>query len=174
MKSLSRTNALPTFPFILLALFSSLAFAPATTRAATEQVASETFDSDFCSLDPSLITWFPAVIECPVCGTKNIFLQWGSYGSYIYQYPSKYQLIFWPYTDSAAWYSCKTCRFTAFMGIFQNLPKEKIADLRRALEEVKLPAQVQRSEKDSMEHPPYLELSMSERLSASERVYHAL
>ena len=58
---------------------------------------------------------------------------WGSYGSYIYQEPSKLQLIFWPYTDTPAWYSCKKCRLSVFMEDFDKVPPEKIAELRQML-----------------------------------------
>jgi hypothetical protein len=122
----------------------------------------------------SLITWFPEEITCPVCQTKNIFMVVGSYGSYIYQYPSKYQLIFWPYTDNPSWYSCKKCRYTAFMGGFDKVPKEKLAELRKMLEGVQLPAQKERSQKESMEKPPYLEIPTADRLIVAEKVYRLL
>jgi len=44
-------------------------------------------------------TWADQEFVCPVCQTKNIFGVVTSYGSYIYQWPSKYQYIFWPLTD---------------------------------------------------------------------------
>jgi hypothetical protein len=120
------------------------------------------------------ITWSPVEVECPVCKTKNIFLQWGSYGSYIYQFPSKYQLIFWPYTEGAAWYSCKKCRLTAFMDDFKEIPAAKIPELREMLQHVSLPPQKQRSDKESMDNPPYLEISSAARLVVAEKVYRTL
>lgn len=132
-----------------------------------------------CSLDgenflPAPITWNPVEVECPVCQTKNIFMQWGSYGGYIYQFPSKYQLVFWPHTDSAAWYSCKKCRLTAFMEDFKTIPQDKIPALREALKDVKLPPQKERSTEASMADPPYLELPTSARLVVAEKVYRTL
>jgi hypothetical protein len=120
------------------------------------------------------ITWSPVEVECPICKTKNTFLQWGSYGSYIYQFPSKYQLVFWPYTDSAAWYSCKKCRLTTFMEDFNKLPAEKIPALRQLLEGVSLPPQKERSVEQSQASPPYLEIPTSARLVVAEKVYRAL
>ena len=120
------------------------------------------------------ITWSPVEVECPICKTKNIFMQWSTYGSYIYQWPEKYQLVFWPYTDGAAWYSCKKCRLTAFMSDFKEIPAEKIPELRKALEDAKLPPQKERSEKESREHPPYLEIPTAARLVVAEKVYRAL
>ena len=71
------------------------------------------------------ITWFPQEFECPVCKTKNTFLVVGSYGSYIYQDASKFELIFWPLTDRPTVYACKRCHLAAFMGDFEETPKEK-------------------------------------------------
>jgi hypothetical protein len=126
------------------------------------------------TLASALITWQPIEVECPVCQTKNIFLEWVSYGNYIYLYPSKYQLIFWPYTDSPAWYSCKKCRLTTFMGDFAKIPREKIPALREALKNANLPPQKARSKEDSMVHPPYVELPVSARLIVAEKVYRTL
>jgi uncharacterized protein (DUF2225 family) len=131
-------------------------------------------ESASCSVEASWITWFPKEVECPICKTKNIFMVWGSYGSYIYQDPSKYQLIFWPYTDTPTVYSCKKCRLTVFMDDFEKIPTEKIPELRKVLETISLPAQPDRSEKDSLEHPPYLEIRTSDRIAAAEKVYRAL
>lgn len=123
---------------------------------------------------PVLITWFPKEVICPVCQTKNIFMQWGSYGSYIYHYPSKYQLVFWPFTDSPGWYSCKKCRFTSFMDDFENVPREKLNDVQNVLKEISLPPQKERSDKESLERPPYLEIPTAARIVAAEKIYRVL
>lgn len=60
------------------------------------------------------------------------------------------------------------------MADFENMPKDKIAALRKVLESTKLPPQKNRPEKESFERPPYLELPMSDRLVVAERVYRAL
>jgi hypothetical protein len=145
---------------------------PASAESVLTMAASE---AESCSVaNASFITWFPEEKTCPVCNTKNIFMVVGSYGNYIYQYPSKYQLVFWPYTDGASWYSCKKCRMTAFMGDYENVPKEKVADLRKVLDSVTLPPQKTLSEKESLDHPPYLALSVSDRLLVAEKVYQTL
>jgi len=99
---------------------------------------------------------------------------WGSYGNYIYQFPSKYQLVFWPYTDDDAWYSCRKCRLTIFMGDFESIPAEKIPDLNKALAATTLPPQPERPTRESLNHPPYLEIPMSAKLVVAEKVYQAL
>lgn len=108
-------------------------------------------------------TWVPVEVECPVCHTKNSFLTWASYGSYIYQWPSKYQLIFWPYTESPVLYSCKKCRLTAFLEDFKEVPAGKLPVLSKILREVSLPSE-----------DAYTKIPMSERLRVAEKVYEAL
>jgi hypothetical protein len=126
------------------------------------------------TLSPAAITWSPVEVECPVCQTKNIFLEVMSYGNYIYGYPSKYQMVFWPYTDGAAWYSCKKCRLTAFMGDFAGIPQDKIPAVREALKDVKLPPQKERPAEPTWENATYRELPVAARLVAAEKVYRAL
>lgn len=145
---------------------------PASAESVLTVAAAETESCPVANV--SFITWFPDEKTCPVCETKNIFMVPGSWGSYIYQYPSKYQLVFWPYTDGASWYSCKKCRMTAFMGDYENVPKEKVAELRKVLESVTLPPQKTLSEKESLVQPPYLALPVSDRLVVAEKVYQIL
>lgn len=97
-----------------------------------------------------------------------------SFGSYIYADPSKYQLIFWPYTDTPSWYSCKKCRLSIFMEDFEQIPPDKIADLRKLLETTSLPAQPDRGPKESRQNPPYLEIPSVQRIAVAEKVYKAL
>lgn len=163
-------------PRPLLCLLVALSLSPvAGSPSAASPVESTIAVSESCDISHfTLITWFPEVIECPVCKTKNVFLQVGSYGNYIYHYPTKYQLIFWPFTDSPSWYSCKKCRYTAFMGSFSYAPTDKLDDLRKMLATVSLPLQKEMSEKDSREHPPYLALPVSARMLVAEKVQRTL
>jgi hypothetical protein len=169
--------------FILsLLLLLSLGL-PSGRKAQARVFGAETLATlhthDACQLKsenflPAPITWNPVEVECPICNTKNIFLEWGSYGSYIYQYPSKYELVFWPYTADAAWYSCRKCRLTVFMEEFKTIPKDKIPALREVLKTVNLPPQKERSTEDSKVRPPYLEIPTSARLVVAEKVYRTL
>lgn len=117
-------------------------------------------------------TWVPKESKCPVCQTKNTFLVVASYGSYIYHWDSKFQYIFWPHTDSPVLYSCKKCRLTAFMWDFEEIPKEKHAALRKALEDVKLDYTGARS--GHHEGADYLRIPMTQRLAAASKVYEVL
>ena len=123
----------------------------------------------------SAITWFPQEFECPVCQTKNVFLVVGSYGSYIYQYESKFQLVFWPLTDSPTVYSCKKCRLSTFMWDFEGTPKEKHAEILKRLEGVRLePRKGGESATRYYKDAVYLDIPETERLLAAQRVYEVL
>jgi hypothetical protein len=110
------------------------------------------------------ITWVPQEFTCPIDNTKNTFLVVASYGSYIYSYPSKYQWLFFPQTDSPTYYTCKKCHLTTYMWDFDKLPKEKLLELKKVLTGVKV----------SKNFKEYTELPVSERLEIMEKVYSVL
>ena len=85
------------------------------------------------------ITWSPGTTECPVCGKTVPVQRVASYGSYVYRYPSKYQLVFWPHTDSLSFYFCPDCHYSAFMGEFAKLPKDKVPAVKEAIAKLKKP-----------------------------------
>ena len=116
------------------------------------------------SASTTMTTWFPKDFDCPVCKTKNTFQVWGSYGSYIYSWPSKYQWVFWPWTESPSVYLCKKCHVATFMDDYENLAKENVASLTKALEGIPF----DRKFKD------YMEVPMTERLEIAEKVYKVL
>ena len=105
-------------------------------------------------------TWFPKDFDCPICKTKNTFQVIGSYGSYIYSWPSKYQWVFWPLTDSPSVYLCKKCHLATFMGDFETLPKDKLPLIQKELEKIPF----QKTFKD------YMEVPMTDRLEIVEKV----
>ncbi len=110
-------------------------------------------------------TWFPKEFTCPICGAVNTFQVPGSYGSYVYQEPSKLQYVFWPSTTDKFLHTCKQCRLTAYMGDFEEIPKGKIEDLATMLEK-----------ETALEGPlvPYYEIPMVARLPIAEKVYTLL
>lgn len=110
------------------------------------------------------ITWFPKEFTCPIDNEKNTFLVIGSYGSYIYSYPSKYQFLFFPRTDSPTFYMCKKCHLTTYMWDFDEIPKDKIPALRKMLADVKV----------SKKFKEYTEIPVTERLEVMEKVYTVL
>jgi hypothetical protein len=109
-------------------------------------------------------TWFPQEFTCPIDNQKNTFLVVGSYGSYIYSWESKYQWLFFPRTDSPTFYTCKKCHLTTYMWDFDQLPKDKLPELKKVLAGIKV----------SKEFKDYQELPVTERLEIMEKVYAVL
>ncbi len=111
------------------------------------------------------ITYADVEVSCPIDGTKNKFSQWVSYGGYVYAFPSKYQLLFFPDTSPYGVWSCHKCRFTAFPYDFEEFPKDKVKDVLQTLHGLGLkPA----ADKD------YKNISVTERMVIAERVYKTL
>jgi hypothetical protein len=110
------------------------------------------------------ITWFPEEFTCPIDNEKNTFMVIGSYGSYIYWYPSKYQWVFFPNTSGNNFYMCKKCHLTTYMWDFDKIPKEKIPALKKLLADVKV----------SKDFKKYTEIPATERLEVMQKVYTVL
>ena len=112
----------------------------------------------------SATTWAPKEVSCPLCQTKNTFMEVASFGTYIYQWPSRFQFVFWPLTDDNVLYSCKECRLTAFMWDFAEIPKEKLSEIRTKLNALSLtPLNVE-----------YYKVPMSQRLDIAAEVYSVI
>ncbi|MPM24415.1 hypothetical protein SDC9_70897 [bioreactor metagenome] len=109
-------------------------------------------------------TWFPAEHTCPVCKQTNEYQEIGSYGGYIYQWPSKYQYVYWPLTDLPSVYSCPKCFFSTYMWDFDSIPENKIDTLSKFLTTVK----------PDKEYTDYLDIPMITRLEIAENVYKIL
>jgi len=109
-------------------------------------------------------TWTEKDFTCPVCATRNTFRVIMSYGTYIYQWPSKYQLIYWPVIDSNSVYCCKKCFVSVFMWDYEQLPKDKIPEITRQLAGVRI----------GSAFTDYAKVPMSERLEIAEKIYEVL
>jgi uncharacterized protein (DUF2225 family) len=83
-------------------------------------------------------TWDKAEIKCPICENKNQFLQVVSFGSYIYNWPEKFEYIYWPYTDSFCLYSCSKCKYSAFMWDFTKVGGDTLELIKKNLKELSL------------------------------------
>src|SRR5689334_21251922 len=87
----------------------------------------------------SLVTMHATVlgkvtVKCPICGEENVFWGFAGWGGYIYYYPSRFQMVFFPQTYPTALWTCKKCHYTAWLQDFKDLPPEKIAVVRKAVE----------------------------------------
>jgi len=110
-------------------------------------------------------TWVDIELTCPVCGTGNLFKKPASFGTYVYQEPSRFQYVFWPATTDTFLYTCRRCHLSAYMQDFSNVPPEKIAPLAAMLErDGALDGAV----------IPYYEIPMTLRLAIGRRVYEEL
>jgi len=112
----------------------------------------------------SATTWFADDVECPLCGMTNEFQAVMSYGTYIYNWPSKFELIFWPDTDGNVLYSCRNCKYTSFMYDFRDPPEDKLDALREAATEADFGGGFK----------TYTDIPMTARLAAAENIYRVL
>jgi hypothetical protein len=123
----------------------------------------------FCALSCCLltalsllaVTTVPVKVKCPVCGEENEFFDYASWGSYVYFWPSKFQMVFWPQTYSSSMYICKRCHYAAWMWDFKKLSSDKVAEIRKELDGV---SGVPHFEK-------YTDVPMTIRLGIAERAY---
>mgnify|MGYP001046035820 CR=1 FL=1 len=110
------------------------------------------------------VTWGEKESTCPICGEKNIFQVPTSFGTYIYREASRFEYLFWPFTDENVLYTCKKCYLTTFMWDFEKIEKPKIPALKKILSKVKV----------SKAFDDYRELPIGERFSVAEKVYDVL
>ena len=61
----------------------------------------------------------------PFTGEKVVVHSIVSYGSYIYQYPSKYDLVFWPLTEESWIFLSESSGYAGFSGDFEIKDSEK-------------------------------------------------
>ncbi len=109
-------------------------------------------------------TWGSSKKTCPACGAEVTVEEIASYGSYIYNWPSKLQLLFWPMTDPRVLYFCPKCHLSLLMGDWKELPGDKLAAVKAAVAGLK------------RDQPAkgYWEVPMAYRLSLAEAAYAAL
>ena len=109
-------------------------------------------------------TWFPVEHTCPICNHKSEYQEIGSYGGYIYSWPSKYQYVYWPLTDFPSVYCCPKCHFSTYMWDFDSVPENRIVPLKEYLTTVQV----------DKEYGDYLDIPMTTRLEIAENVYKIL
>jgi hypothetical protein len=112
-------------------------------------------------------TWASKDMDCPLCGKSTKMEVIASYGSYIYNWPSKHQLIFWPATTGYGLYFCEHCHLAMFMGDFQDLAKQS-AKKREAVKKAIAPLKKKQPDKR------YYQIPMTYRLTIAEAAYQQL
>lgn len=116
------------------------------------------------SLPVQATQWCPQKVICPLCGTTNSFYVILSYGSYVYNWPSKFQYVFWPMTETEAVYSCKKCRVACFLYDFNETLKKRSWAIRKKLSTVLF----------EKEDEDYLKIPITKKLERAEMVYSVL
>jgi uncharacterized protein (DUF2225 family) len=112
----------------------------------------------------SATTWYPENKKCPLCGVTSKYMSIGSYGSYIYSWPSRLQLVFWPSIDQAALYCCPKCKYSVFMWDFDTVPGQHRDSLTAFLKTVSF----------DKKYKGYSEIPLVKRLEIAEQVYMIL
>jgi hypothetical protein len=100
-------------------------------------------------------------VTCPVCGTKNTFYDYASWGSYVYQWPSKYHYVFFPLANSTSLYQCKHCHLTLWLWDFKELKGEEKERVTAALKPFG----------PNSKAKSYAEIPMVQRLEKAEELY---
>lgn len=74
-------------------------------------------------------TWTKTSVEDPIVTAKCEVQEPASFGSYVYDWPEKYDQVFWPLTDPNGVWLCGESGFVSFIGDMDISPgeKEKIA-----------------------------------------------
>ena len=116
------------------------------------------------SVQTSAVTTVEVKVSCPICGTTNDFYDYASWGSYVYRYKSKYQLVFFPHTWGMSIYLCKHCHFSMFLWDWKNFPSDKSEAAKKVLQGVKV----------SKDFKSYTEVSSAEKLQIAEKIYQLL
>jgi len=116
------------------------------------------------SVNAIATTWSPSKHKCPICSKTNTYYEIMSYGGYIYQWPTKFQYVFWPLIDQESVYCCPDCHFATYMWDFDSIPNEKKDTIELFLKTVKL----------DKKYKDYRSIPMTTRLLIAENVYNIL
>jgi uncharacterized protein (DUF2225 family) len=71
--------------------------------------------------------------QCPVCEREIEVLHLVSFGSYIYERESKYDLIYFPFDDPRFIWTCPNCGYAQTYNLFPNLSEKEKKQLREFL-----------------------------------------
>lgn len=71
--------------------------------------------------------------QCPVCEREIEVLHWGSFGSYIYQRESKYDLIYFPFDDPRFIWTCPNCGYAQTYNLFADINEKQKKQIREFL-----------------------------------------
>lgn len=75
-------------------------------------------------------TWTPTTVEDPIGGGECEVHEPASYGSYIYEWPSKFDGVYWPFTDHHWLWQCDDSGYISFGNDFGTLTDGEVARIR--------------------------------------------
>lgn len=88
----------------------------------------------FIPLAVRATTWGESEVDDPILKGETCSVHEPmSYGGYIYNWPSKYDQVFWPLTDPNGIWFCEKSGFTAFIGDFEGLSTEEVQEIKQFL-----------------------------------------
>lgn len=71
-------------------------------------------------------TWSPSTVTDPISGESCEVYEIASYGSYIYQWNSKFDGVYWPFIDAHWRWDCRESGYISFGSDFSDLTEEEI------------------------------------------------
>ncbi len=71
-------------------------------------------------------TWAPSTVTDPISGKQCHVYKVASYGSYIYQWESKFDGVYWPNTDARWRWDCRESGYISFGSDFSDLTEEEV------------------------------------------------
>lgn len=94
--------------------------------------------------------WIPSERIDPLTGDRVASKEIASYGNYIYNWPSKYDLVFWPLTDEN--WICINPRngYAAFNNHFEDISYREKRRLKKWLAKIFNPAQMPKTHKEKL------------------------
>ncbi len=78
-------------------------------------------------------TWANTTVDDPFADATCDVSEPASFGSYVYDWPSKYDAIYWPYTESRWIWVCPTSGYVSFGDDFSELTEEEKSRIKPAL-----------------------------------------
>ncbi len=86
-------------------------------------------------------TWGERTVTDPVSGADCQVSSPRSYGSYIYDWESKYDQVFWPHTESRGIWHCPESGYVALLGDFDALSESELKAVSKLLAQRQEPAE---------------------------------
>ncbi|MEL7022622.1 MAG: hypothetical protein AAGL69_02680 [Pseudomonadota bacterium] len=87
----------------------------------------------FCATNSIATTWGSTTVQDPLTGDQCEVKEPASYGSYIYSWPSKYDGVYWPFTDENWLWECEDSGYISFGDDFSDLTDDEISRIRKHL-----------------------------------------